>query len=72
MLTFSIFFCAKDDLFIICCVCARVRARVFFSFLLFIYLFFNERSFDLLDGCMNLPSVVFLCAGGFASDFFRV
>lgn len=72
MLTFSIFFCAKDDLFIICCVCAPVRACVFFLFFYFLLFFFNERSFDLLDGCMNLPSVVFCCAGGFANDFFRV
>lgn len=72
MLTFSIFFCAKDDLFIICCVCACACVCVFFFYFIYLFIFFNERSFDLLDGCMNLPSVVFLCAGGFANDFFRV
>lgn len=42
MLTFSIFFCAKDDLFIICCVCACACVCVFFSFLLFIYFFLTK------------------------------
>lgn len=55
----------KDDLFSICRV--RTCMRGFFFFFLN-----DERSFDLLDGCMNLPSVVFRCAGGFANDFFRV